>query len=400
MPIKQVLNEQQLRVPVKIWTDEVEHEALDQLRNTASMPFVFKHVSVMPDVHFGLGATVGSVVATKGAIIPAAVGVDIGCGMCAVPTNLTANDLPDDLKKVRHSLEREIPVGFNAYKDADHLTVDELASCANNPAVDEIFKRHKIKSGRQSEVQQLGTLGGGNHFIELCLDESDQVWIMLHSGSRGIGNQIGRKFIELAQKDMEVHHIQLPHRDLAYVSEGTQHFDDYVAAVEWAQNYAKVNRWVMLRRIIRTLKYEFPQLEVDLDARAVNCHHNYISHEHHYGSNVYVTRKGAVRARVGDRGIIPGSMGAKSFIVEGLGNEESFHSCSHGAGRKMSRTKAKQHFTLEDHEQATTGVECRKDAGVLDETPGAYKDIDSVMANQNDLVAIKHTLKQFLCIKG
>lgn len=396
----QVIDEQN-RKPIKMWTDgvPVEHEALNQLRNVASLPFIFKHVAVMPDVHWGIGATVGSVIATKGAIVPAAVGVDIGCGVAAVCTNLFASDLPDDLKSIRHSIEREIPVGFNKNRDTKHLQEEECRFL-KDPKIIELLTTHKVKFDMEEEAKKLSSLGGGNHFLELCLDEDQQVWIMLHCGSRNIGNNIGKTFIELARKEMERFFINLPDKDLAYLPEGTKYFDDYVMAVEWAQRYAALNRKVMLRRTMRTLTHHFPQLVVDLENRVVNCHHNYVSREHHFGENIIVTRKGAVSAREGQLGIIPGSMGAKSYIVRGKGNPESFCSCSHGAGRQMSRNKAKDMFTVEDHERATSGVECRKDAGVLDETPGAYKDIAAVMAAQSDLVEIVHTLKQVICVKG
>jgi len=385
--------------PIKAWTDEIEDEAVKQLENIATLPFIHSHIACMPDVHFGIGATVGSVIATVGAVIPAAVGVDIGCGMLAVPTNLTAEDMPDDLSKIRHSIEREIPTGFNAYQDGDHLEEHEYRILEND-AVTDLLRRHKINSGRQSPVQQIGTLGGGNHFIEVCLDHRNDVWLMLHSGSRGIGNKIGTAFIELAKGEMERQGITLPDKNLAYLNEGSDHFGDYVAAVGWAQLYAANNRRVMLRRLIRTLTHHFPKLIVDVENRVINCHHNYISKEFHFGKDVMVTRKGAVRAGLGERGIIPGSMGTRSYIVEGLGNPESFSSCSHGAGRRMSRTAARKTFTLQDHERDTEGVECRRDLAVLDETPGAYKDIDVVMANQRDLVNPIHTLKQIICVKG
>jgi tRNA-splicing ligase RtcB (3'-phosphate/5'-hydroxy nucleic acid ligase) len=387
------------KYPAKIWTDYVEPEAKAQIENIISMPFIHKHVAIMPDVHAGVGATIGSVIPTVGAIIPSAVGVDIGCGLVAVPTSLTASDLPDSLKSLRLDIEQAVPVGFSAHEDHSHLNNSEL-HFIDKGTIWPIHSKYNIKERKQSEVQQAGTLGGGNHFIELCLDENQQVWVMLHSGSRGIGNAIGTKFIELARKDMERHFINLPDKDLAYLVEGSEHFDDYITAVEWAQQYAAMNRKVMLRLVVGVLKKHFPQIEVDLENRAVNCHHNYISREHHFGKNSIVTRKGAVSARVGQLGIIPGSMGTRSYIVEGLGNPESFNSCSHGAGRKMSRTKAKEVFTLSEHEEATKGVECRKDDGVIDETPGAYKDIDQVMEFQKDLVRPIHTLKQFLCVKG
>lgn len=390
--------------PIKMWVDSVpvEDHAIEQLKNIASLPFIYKHVAVMPDVHLGKGATVGSVIPTIGAVIPAAVGVDIGCGMCAVPLNLTAKDLPDDLKSIRDSIESTIPVGFNAYEDrrkSDHLLKEE-AEAIQGAAINQICEMYRITGPKQGHFNQLGTLGGGNHFIELCLDELDRVWVMLHSGSRGIGNRIGQRFIELAKQDMEKYFITLPDGDLSYFPENTEHFAMYCMAVEWAQKYAAMNRKVMLRRILECLKTHFPQLEVDLNERVVNCHHNYVSREHHFGKNIIVTRKGAVSAKEGELGIIPGSMGARSFIVRGKGNEESFHSCSHGAGRKMSRGEAKRSFTLADHIEATKSVECRKDENVIDETPGAYKDIDAVMMAQRDLVDIVHTLKQVVCVKG
>lgn len=384
--------------PVKIWSDYVKSSALLQLHNLATLPFIHKHIAVMPDVHAGIGSTVGTVIPTKKAIIPSAVGVDIGCGMCAVRTNLTASDLPESLKSIREAIELAIPVGFSAYEETA-LTFEEDFSLRAH-IIDELMKKHNIHEPKQGLHNQCGTLGGGNHFIELCLDEEQNVWIMLHSGSRGIGNAIGRKFIELARKEMEIHFINLPDKDLAYLPEGTEYFNDYWTALDWAQNYAAVNRKVMLRRIMSVLQKYFPSLDLKVTEKAINCHHNYAQKEAHYGENIYVTRKGAVRAREGDMGIIPGSMGAKSFIVRGLGNKESFCSCSHGAGRVMSRTEAKRVLTIEDHKKATEGVECRKDEGVLDETPAAYKDIDKVMEHQSDLVEIVATLKQVLCVKG
>lgn len=405
---------EQGRVPIKAWTDGVELDpnALGQLRNTASLPFIYRHVAVMPDVHLGIGATVGSVIPTRGAIIPAAVGVDIGCGMIAARTPLTASDLPDTLAALRTNIEWSVPVGQNSHK---HSVLDKKSEGAIIDAYVQLWGKHPALPNPTTTwgakiVNQVGTLGGGNHFIEVCLDEEQRVWIMLHSGSRGIGNKIGTYFIELARKDMQQHFINLPDRDLAYLSEGTEYFNDYFAAVQWAQAYALTNREVMLARVIdqveRALWLPYvathyaagnPKMPVEIVA---NCHHNYVEREHHFGQNVLVTRKGAVRARLGDMGIIPGSMGVRSYIVRGLGNPESFMSCSHGAGRRMSRTAARQTFTVEDHVKATEGVECRKDAGVLDETPGAYKDIEAVMAAQADLVEIVHTLKAVLCVKG
>lgn len=398
MPIQKIISKG--KVPVKIYTDEVEPEAMQQLYNIAQLPIIHSHIAAMPDVHMGKGATVGSVIPTKGAIIPAAVGVDIGCGMNAVRLSINARDLPDNLRGIRLAIEEAIPVGFNMHKTdrARPTTIRTLAI-----GLDRIIGKHKAiysmqKKPYQTWVRQIGTLGGGNHFIELCLDEKDDVWIMLHSGSRGIGNAIGQYFIALAKKDMGQHLINLPDKDLAYFSAGATHFDDYVEAVEWAQDYAMVNRREMMRMIVETLRRKMPGLSVTKEA--INCHHNYVTQEVHFGESVFVTRKGAIRAGEDELGIIPGSMGAKSFIVRGKGNPQSFCSCSHGAGRKMSRSAAKRQFHEEDVERQTTGVECRKDSGIIDEIPAAYKDIDTVMANQNDLVDIVHTLKQIICVKG
>jgi tRNA-splicing ligase RtcB (3'-phosphate/5'-hydroxy nucleic acid ligase) len=390
---------------VKMWTRgvQVEDDARQQLRNVASMPFIHKWVAVMPDVHWGMGATIGSVIPTAKAIIPAAVGVDLGCGMMAVRTTLRAEHLPDDLHAARTAIEAAVPHGRSprgadrgAWGDvpdvlakvwASELAADFARICAKHP-----------KIGKSNHVAHLGTLGTGNHFIELCLDESDAVWVMLHSGSRGVGNRIGSYFIELAKRDMRTWHVNLPDENLAYLAEGTSHFDDYVEAIDWAQRFARLNRELMMRAVTQALARELGSFE--LDAQAVNCHHNYVAKETHFGEDVFVTRKGAVRAGLGDLGIIPGSMGARSFIVRGKGNADSFCSCSHGAGRAMSRTEAKRRFSLADHEKATAGIECRKDADVIDETPMAYKDIDAVMAAQADLVDIVHTLRQVVCVKG
>ena len=384
-------------VPIKAWTRGVPFEdmAREQTENLASLPFIHKHIAVMPDVHGGYGATVGSVIPTKGAVIPAAVGVDIGCGMMAVKTDLEASDLPDSLKALRSEVEAAIPVGFNQHSEDQDVAWNTLALSG-------IISDHPRLGGRGKLMSkarlQTGTLGGGNHFIELCLDENDDVWIMLHSGSRGIGNIIGRYFMDVAKEEMRTHFINLPDKDLAYLPEGTQNFDDYIYAVDWAQDYARQNREAMMRLAINALAKHTRDFEVG--PMAVNCHHNYVQRENHFGSNVLLTRKGAVSAKKDELGIIPGSMGARSYIVRGKGNAESFHSCSHGAGRVMSRTKARNTFTVEDHKAATRGVECRKDEGVIDETPAAYKDIDAVMAAQSDLVDIVHTLKQVMCIKG
>lgn len=388
------------RVPVKVYTDDIEHSAYQQLVNMSHMPFIHSHIAAMPDVHCGIGATVGSVIPTKGAIIPAAVGVDIGCGMNAIRLSIKADQLPDNLRGLRSAIERDVPVGFNMHK---YDAVPDSTVRALSGGLSKIWEKHpklkkKQKKPYQTWVRQLATLGGGNHFIELCLDENDDVWVMLHSGSRGVGNAIGRHFIELARRDMEKVQMNLPDRDLAYFNEGTDHFHDYIEAVEWAQDYAMTNRREMMRLILKVLKKRLPDFKVTKEA--INCHHNYVSEEFHFGESVFVTRKGAIRAGEGELGIIPGSMGAKSFIVRGKGNPNSFHSCSHGAGRVMSRTKAKRLFSKEDLEAQTTGVECRKDKSVIDEIPAAYKDIDQVMANQTDLVDVVHTLKQVICIKG
>ena len=389
---------------IKAWVKgvPVEPKAREQLENVAGLPFVHSHLAVMPDVHFGRGATVGSVIPTKGAIIPAAVGVDIGCGMMALRTSLTARQLPDNLKKVRDEIERKVPVG-NGPRGNHKLAPASVETSAKRSGLVEtlelITEKHP-KITPSGFTKQLGTLGGGNHFIELCLDEEDRVWIMLHSGSRGTGNRIGTYFIQEARKALEkrVLGYHVPDKDLAFFVEGEELFDDYTMAVGWAQDYARLNREAMMERVLQACRETLRQFTIEKSA--VNCHHNYVEKEHHFGADVWVTRKGAVRAGDGELGIIPGSMGAKSFIVRGKGNVDSFCSCSHGAGRKMSRTAAKARFTVEDHIKATAGVECRKDKGVVDETPMAYKDIDKVMAAQTSLVDVVHTLKQVVCVKG
>lgn len=406
MPIKRVINE---GMPVKIWTDDIEDSALQQLRNLSKMPFIYKHVAVMPDVHWGTGATIGSVIASKGAIIPAAVGVDLGCGMMACKLNLTANDLPDNLHAVRSAIEAAVPHGRTdngaandrgAWGEIPKHVYDWWSTSAINLENPGLVERHPgILKGSVNTYRHLGTLGTGNHFIEICLDENNDVWVMLHSGSRGIGNRIGSYFIDLAKKDMEKWFISLPDKDLAYLPEGSEHFNDYCTAVEWAQEFAKANREIMMELTIKAISGALVRKIVVLDT-AVNCHHNYISRENHYGANVIVTRKGAIRAREGDLGIIPGSMGTGSFIVRGKGNPESFHSCSHGAGRKMGRGEAKRRFTVADLVEQTKGIECRKDADVIDEIPGAYKSIGEVMENQTDLVEVVHTLRQVVNVKG
>ena len=392
------------RVPVHVWTEDIEADALDQLINVSKLPIVHSHVAAMPDVHTGIGATVGSVIPTKAAIIPAAVGVDIGCGMNAVRLTLRADQLPESLARIRSAIEAAVPVGFDQH-DYDKVRGSAHARVARplDQRLDRIAGKHPgvTKMQRQFErtwISQLGTLGGGNHFIELCLDEAGAVWVMLHSGSRGIGNVLGRYFIAAARKDMERHQLRLPDRDLAYFSEGSALFDDYVEAVEWAQDYAATNRRHMLSLVLGAIEAHLPPFEAA--GEAINCHHNYVAQEEHFGERVFLTRKGAISAREGELGIIPGSMGAKSYIVRGKGNAQSFHSCSHGAGRRMSRTEAKRRFNRFDLAAQTQGVECRKDGGVIDEIPGAYKDIDQVMANQTDLVEVVHTLKQVLCVKG
>jgi tRNA-splicing ligase RtcB len=395
-------------VPIKAWIRGVvaDEKALQQLQNAARLPIVHSHVAAMPDVHFGIGATVGSVIPTRGAVIPAAVGVDIGCGMMAVRTSLTASDLPDDLKGIRAAIERAVPHGrTNHGGKGDRGAWTSLPARAEDawkrlrPGYDAILARHP-RLDRGATAEHLGTLGGGNHFIELCLDESQRVWVMLHSGSRGVGNRIGTHFIELAKKDMRRHVQALPDADLAYFTEGAEHFDDYVGAVGWAQRFARTNRDLMMAAVLEAMARRDDLPKFAHGEIAVNCHHNYVQQEEHFGATVFVTRKGAVRAGLGELGIVPGSMGAKSFIVRGKGNPQSFHSCSHGAGRTMSRGEANRRFSVEDHVAATAGVECRKDKDVIDETPMAYKDIDAVMAAQSDLVEVVHTLKQVVCVKG
>jgi len=395
--------------PIKAWTKgvPVEEAAQQQLLNVAQMPFIYKWVAAMPDVHFGIGATVGSVIPTKGAIIPAAVGVDIGCGMMAVKTSLNASHLPDNLFGIREAIEKAVPHGRTdnggkndrgAWHEAPASTLEAWSKLQERFA--RIVEKYP-KLNHPQRVNHLGTLGTGNHFIEVCLDaEAENVWFMLHSGSRGVGNRVGTFFIELAKQDMRKWMINLPDADLAYLPQGTDHFDDYVGAVHWAQDYALLNRQLMMQNIIAAVRNSGLVPAFDATLEAVNCHHNYVTWEHHYGENVLITRKGAVRAREGDMGIIPGSMGARSYIVRGKGNPESFSSCSHGAGRAMSRTEAKRRFSVADHIAATAGVECRKDEDVIDETPMAYKPIDAVMEAQKDLVEIVHTLRQVVCVKG
>jgi tRNA-splicing ligase RtcB len=378
-------------VDIRLWASphEVESEALNQLRNVTALPWVFHHVAAMPDVHYGKGATVGSVIAMRGAVSPAAVGVDIGCGMGAVRTNLRASDLPESLKTIRSDLEATIPVGFaghdepvkTAKTDALWESFSELT-----PQVQGLFGRARV---------QLGTLGGGNHFIELCLDTEDNVWLMLHSGSRNIGKELAE--IHMAKAKKLAHNKHLPDRDLAVFLAGTPEMKAYRHDLFWAQTYARLNREVMIDLASDVLRMHFPQIAFE---EAIFCHHNYVAEEVHYGEEVLVTRKGAIRAGRGELGIIPGSMGTRSYIVRGLGNPEAFESASHGAGRRMSRGEAKRRFTVKDLAVQTAGIECRKDGGVLDEIPSAYKSIERVMENQKDLVEIVAELRQVLCIKG
>ncbi len=394
--------------PIKLWTEgvPVEDEARRQLMNTARMPFIFRHLAVMPDVHLGKGSTIGSVIPTRGAIIPAAVGVDIGCGMMAARTSLMAADLPDQLHGLRSAIEAAVPHGRTPPRQRQR----DQGAWDNTPAaVDAEWKRllpgFERIAGKYPQLfktnnhKHLGTLGTGNHFIEICLDEAGRVWFMLHSGSRGVGNAIGNLFIELAQADMRQHLANLPDKDLAYFREGSAHFDDYVEAVGWAQDYARRNRELMMRHVVAAARQIIAK-PFSADVEAVNCHHNYVQRETHFGAEVLVTRKGAVSARKGEPGIIPGSMGARSYIVRGLGNAESFCSCSHGAGRAMSRNEARRRFSVADQVRATAHVECRKDSEVIDEIPMAYKDIEAVMNAQRNLVEVVHTLRQVVCVKG
>jgi tRNA-splicing ligase RtcB len=383
---------------------DIEDSALTQLKNIARLPFIHNNgVAVMPDVHAGIGATVGSVIATEKAVIPSAVGVDIGCGMNAVRLSLKASDLPDSLLAIRHQIERDVPLGKGGEhrREADRQRAEAAVPTMTGviPQIEAIFGTGNAQKGFAKAALQMGSLGSGNHFIELCIDENQDVWVMLHSGSRGIGNMIGSYFIEKAKRTMEQYWITLPDADLAYIPDDTDDFNAYVEAVDWAQQYALENRRLMMEVVISALRRHIPK-EFSITQEAINCHHNYIAKENHFGRNLWVTRKGAIRAREGDLGIIPGSMGQRSYIVRGKGNAEAYCSCSHGAGRVMSRAAAKRKFSLADLAAQTEGVECRKDADVIDEIPGAYKRLDVVMENQKDLVEVVHTLKAILCVKG
>ena len=394
--------------PIKTWSRGVpfDEKTIGQLQNLATLPFIYKWVAAMPDAHWGMGSTVGSVIATKGAIIPAAVGVDIGCGMVAARTDLTASDLPDDLKPLRTAIEAAVPHGRT-----DNGGRNDRGAWNDIPDINATVWNDRLKLGyerltqkhpkldRGNHVNHLGTLGTGNHFIELCLDKGNRVWVMLHSGSRGAGNRIGAYFIEKAKSEMRRWFINLPDEDLAYIPDGSELFGDYWNALKWAQDFAAANREIMLDAAVRAISKAMGR-EVAVASTVVNCHHNYVAKETHFGNEVWITRKGAVRAGEGDMGIIPGSMGARSFIVRGKGNPDSFQSCSHGAGRVMSRGEAKRRITIEDHAKATASVECRKDADVIDESPAAYKDIEAVMNAQSDLVEIVHELHQVVCVKG
>jgi tRNA-splicing ligase RtcB (3'-phosphate/5'-hydroxy nucleic acid ligase) len=385
----------QTKAPVLSWANhDLSPDETKMAQNVASLPFVFKHVALMPDVHLGKGALVGSVVATKEAIIPAAIGVDIGCGMCAIQLPFHAEQLDGKLKKIRQDIEAAIPVGFNENKEADRQVL-------NWQGWQDFGQLHEGVSHLETKaLKQMGSLGGGNHFIEVCLDTQDQVWLMLHSGSRGIGNMLAQRHITTGQNLAKMAGETLPDKDLAYFVEGTAEFAAYWRDLQWAQAYAKFNRDVMMTRFKAIVERHVAGGKPTKPLLSVNCHHNYAEKETHYGESVYVTRKGAVRAQKDDYGIIPGSMGAKSFIVKGKGCAESYCSCSHGAGRLMSRNKAKLTYTLDDLVKQTAGIECRKDEGIIDEIPAAYKPIEQVMANQADLVEVVATLKQVVCVKG
>lgn len=376
--------------------ENIEDEAMKQIINTSKMPFLFKHVAVMPDCHCGKGATVGTVIATKGAVIPAAVGVDIGCGMISVKTNLKREDLKD-LHQIRMGIERRIPMSAGKFNqkltDSAEKRVRELQVLADKD-MNKLF-------GTTAWEMQLGTLGGGNHFIEVCTDQDDTIWLTVHSGSRGIGNKIGMSYIKKAQDMCNKMLVELPDIDLAYLPEDTQEFKDYLNDLSWAQKFALLNREEMMDRVITEIKYHvYGNENTEIEVQRINCHHNFTQMENHFGANVWITRKGAIQVKEGMFGMIPGSMGAKSYIVEGKGNKMAFESSPHGAGRKYSRTKAKQLFTMEDFKKSMEGIEHRESEVLLDEIPECYKDIDEVMENAKDLVEIKYTLKQIINVKG
>ncbi|MGF1478928.1 MAG: RtcB family protein [Cyanophyceae cyanobacterium] len=381
--------------PILSWANhQLGTQEAKMAQNVASLPFVFKHVALMPDVHLGKGALVGSVLATQDAVIPAAVGVDIGCGMAAVKLPFAAPQLEGKLKKIRQEIEAAIPVGFNQNKQIDK----PVANWQGWRSFKELHSG--VQDLENKALKQMGSLGGGNHFIEVCLDSNEQVWLMLHSGSRHIGNQLAQCHISTAKELAKLTDSTLPDPDLAYFVAQTPQFEAYWRDLQWAQDYARFNREVMMARFRQVVEKHLAGGKPTKPLMSVNCHHNYAEKETHFGSEVYVTRKGAVRARQEDYGIIPGSMGTKSYIVKGKGNHDSYCSCSHGAGRQMSRNQAKKRFTLDDLVTQTQGVECRKDKNVIDEIPGAYKPIDEVMAQQSDLVEIVATLKQVVCVKG
>ena len=396
---------------IRVWDSSVgkfEELAAKQLQDVASLPVV-EGVRAMPDSHWGLGACVGSVIALKKAVIPAAVGVDIGCGMLACKTSLNSHHLPENLKSLRAKIETHVPHGktLAKKKSRDHGAWDSQKIPDHvekqKKKIEGWFDRYRLDCGgiskwlnRRHPITHLGTLGTGNHFIELCLDEKDHVWIMLHSGSRGIGNSVGTHFINKAKEEMGDRLGALPNKDCAYLTNNQKTFKDYCRAVSICQQYAQLNREMMLTSVVEQMGRAFKNFS--LTESVIDCHHNYI--DFHYAKDLIITRKGAVSAKKGEWGIIPGSMGTKSYIVKGLGNNASYCSCSHGAGRIMSRRKAKERISLEEHISDTAGVECKKDLSVIDESPRAYKDIDAVMESQKDLVEIQHTLKQILCVKG
>ncbi len=413
MPIKRVIDQSAdgapLRAPAKVWTQDIDETAIKQLQALGTLPFVFKHVAVMPDVHAGKGSTIGSVIATQGAITPATVGVDLGCGMSAykIP-DLKPEQLEGKLSRLRGAIERTIPLGPAGHKAEEgfkSLLPMEMAHCLlGKNAVKQralsLDGTDRVLQAIDKVAPQMGTLGGGNHFIEICVSQKQNVWLMLHSGSRGVGNMIAQHHINHAKGLMKKAFTVLPDPDLAYFLEGTTDFDHYIQDMLWAQEFAYLNRRAMGRLILweikHTLNLNFKPEEIEF----IDCHHNYVTRETHFAEDLWVTRKGAVRAGIGDLGIIPGSMGAKSFIVRGRGESESFCSCSHGAGRRMSRTQARSQFSVEDLRQQTSGIECRKDTGVIDEIPGAYKDIDEVMELQSDLIEVIEELRQVICVKG